>query len=198
MNAGMHDSLIAYFNSQIGSPLTEEEVAIVRATFKPKRLRKHQYLLQEGEVCKFGGFVTKGAMKTYTVDENGKEDILGLYIENWWVGDRESFLNGTPTPYNIDAFEDTELLLFGNEDGWQQLMGARFMQELMRILTERQALQLLKRVHTTKTMTAEMRLADLERTYPEFLQRFPQHIIASYLGMTKETLSRIRAQSAKR
>jgi CRP-like cAMP-binding protein len=194
----MHERLITYINAQLDTPLSEAEIAIVQTYFKPRRLRKHQYLLQAGEVCKFAGFVTKGALKLYTVDENGKEDILGLYLENWWVGDRESFLHQTPSPFYIDAFEASEILVVSTDDNWQELFDHRFMQELMRLLTERQALQLLKRVHTTKTMTAEMRLTDLERNYPEFLQRFPQHIIASYLGMTKETLSRIRAGGAKK
>lgn len=194
----MHEKLVEYIEDRLAKKLTDEDIDLIRNAFAYKKLRKHQYLLQEGEVCKTAGFIISGALKQYTVDESGKEDILGLYIENWWAGDRESFMNGTPSPYFIDAFEETEMLVVVKDSFFQKLGEQRFMTDLMRSLTEKQSLQLLKRVHTTKTMTAERRLADLEKTYPEFLQRFPQHIIASYLGMTKETLSRIRGNYQKK
>ncbi len=194
----MYDELIAYINSQLSSELTEEEIALIKKTFKLKKLRKHQFLLQEGEVCQLAGFVVKGALKQYTVDENGKEDILGLYIENWWAGDRESYSKGTPSPFYIDAFEATEIMAVSAEDFTNYLSDQRFISELIRTLSERQSMQLLKRVYAAKTLSAEDRLADLEKNYPEFFQRFPQHIIASYLGMTKETLSRIRANSHRK
>lgn len=193
----MHDSLIAYFNNHLPNPLTEDDKAVIRQTFIHKRLRRRQFLLEEGEVCKYVGFVVRGALKQYTVDDAGKENVLGLFIENWWAGDRESFSNDTPSPYFIEAVEDTDMLVTPKDVAMKVLTKQTFMNDLMRILTERQALQLLKRVHATKTYTAELRLADLEKNYPEFLQRFPQHIIASYLGMTKETLSRIRGNASR-
>lgn len=194
----MYESLIKYINSQLPTELSEDEIALIKSTFVPKKLRKHQFLLQEGEVCKIAGFIVKGALKQYVVDETGKENILGLFIENWWAGDRESFSKDTPSPYFIDAFEPTEILIISKSDFENTLQNQPFMKDLYRILTERQALQLLKRVYSTKTLTAEQRLADFEKNYPAFMQRFPQHIIASYLGMTKETLSRVRANAIKK
>ena len=194
----MYEVLIQHINTYLDKKLSEEEIMIIKDTFKPKKLRKHQYFLQEGEICKSAGFIVKGALKQYIVDETGKENILGLYLDNWWVGDRESFNENLPSPYYIDAFEETELLIVTKDEGLDKLEKQPFMIEFMRILIEKQALKLLKRVHSTKTYTAEQRLAELEKSYPEFLQRFPQHIIASYLGMTKETLSRIRANSLKK
>jgi len=194
----MYDVLIRHINTHLDKKLSEEEIMIIKDTFKPKKLRKHQYFLQEGEICKVAGFIVKGALKQYVVDEAGKENILGLYVDNWWVGDRESFNENVPSPYYIDAFEESELLVVTKDDTLDKLEKQPFMTEFIRTLTEKQALKLLKRVHSTKTYTAEQRLAELEKNYPEFLQRFPQHIIASYLGMTKETLSRIRANSMKK
>lgn len=194
----MHAPLITYLNTLLTTGLTAQEAELIQDVFKPKKIRKHQYLLQEGEVCKTAGFLVKGAMKQYTVDNAGKENILGLYLENWWVGDRESFSNDTPSTYFIDAFEESEMLLISKADYIQHLSKQSFMTELLKTLSERQALQLLKRVHSAKTLSAEQRLTELEKTYPEFLQRFPQHIIASYLGMTKETLSRIRKNAARK
>lgn len=194
----MHDNLIAYINSKLSTKLTEEESNLLVSVFKPKKFRKHQYLLQEGEVCNFAGFIVKGAFKQYTVDKTGKENILGLYIENWWVGDRESFMIGTPSPYFIDAFEDVDMLMVNREDFINKLSRQPFITEMIKELTEKQSFNLIKRVQAAHTLTAEERYDDFQKRFPEFIQRFPQHIIASYLGMTKETLSRIRAGSGKK
>src|SRR3954454_24747884 len=107
----MHNSLLEYINQRATSPLTSDEVALVKATFQPKNLRKKQYFLQEGTVCKYVGFIVKGAMRQYSVDDKGVEHIVQLFIENYWASDRESAAMHTPSKYNIDAWEDTELLV---------------------------------------------------------------------------------------
>lgn len=193
----MYESLLKYLNQMLNHPLSEEEISLIKETFTLKKIRKHKLFLEEGDVCKMAGFIIKGSLKQYTVDETGKENILNLYIENWWVGDRESYMNNTPSPYFIEAFEDTEVLIVSQEVFLEKLQSQDFIQELSQKLSTNQAFKLLKRVHSSKTLSAEERLSELEQTYPEFLQRFPQHVIASYLGMTKETLSRIRNNFAK-
>lgn len=194
----MHEALITYINSKLTTKLSEDDSDLLASVFKPKKIRKHQFLLQEGDVCKFAGFIVKGAFKQYTVDKTGKENILGLYIENWWVGDRESFMIGTPSPYFIDAFEDVDVLIVNREDFINKLSRQPFINEMIKVLTEKQSFNLIKRVQAAQTLTAEERYEDFQKRFPEFMQRFPQHIIASYLGMTKETLSRIRAGSIKK
>lgn len=193
----MHDRLINYINSYLVTKLTPGEEKIVQSTFKPKKVRKHQFILQEGDICKTAGFVVKGALRQYTVDETGRENILVLCVENWWAGDRESFMKETPTPYFIDALEDTDILILQRQDA-DAIQKLPFMNKLGLVLAERQAVSLLKRIHAANTLTAEQRLAELEKSHPEFLQRFPQHIIASYLGMTKETLSRIKGNATRK
>ena len=107
----MYDSLIKYFNSYSSKPLTGDEIDLIQSPFTPKKFRKRQYFLQEGEVCKYTAFVIKGAMRQYRVDDKGEEHIIKLYIENWWANDRESFMNQTSSNYFIDAWEDTDALL---------------------------------------------------------------------------------------
>ncbi len=194
----MIDQLIHHINSRIDNQLTQSDINLLSEVFHAKKLRKHQYLIQSGDVCKIAAFVVKGALKKYTIDNSGKENILELYIENWWAGDKESFMIGTPTPYYIDAYEDTELLILSKDDYTNKLSKMHFILELNNVLTERQSYQLMKRLHSSQTLSAEEKLEQLQNTYPEFIQRFPQHIIASYLGMTKETLSRIRKNSLKK
>ncbi len=194
----MIGKLIQHINSKIDNKLTESDIQLLSDVFHLKKIRKHQFFIQSGDVCKIAGFLVKGAMKKYTIDNSGKENILELYIENWWAGDKESFMIGTPTPYYIDAFENTELLVITKDDFFNKLNKLSFFADFNRVLTERQSFQLMKRVHSSQTFTAEQKLEQLQNTYPEFFQRFPQHIIASYLGMTKETLSRIRSNALKK
>lgn len=195
----MHPSLINYITQHSSIPLTAQDLELIDQAFVPKKLRKRQFLLQEGEVCKYIAFIVRGATRQYTVDEKGNEHVLNLCIENWWTSDRESFHNGTPSIYNIDAWEESELLLLPKANGWYEKVNMipafaetrKKMDELHSVATQR-------RLHTIINNTAEVRYEELIERYPAFLQRFPQHIIASYLGITKETLSRIRNQAIKK
>jgi CRP-like cAMP-binding protein len=194
----MHEPLIKYINSFATTPLTSNEAELIKNTFEYKKIRKRQYLLQEGGVCKYAAFIVKGAMRQYSVDDKGLEHIVRLSIENWWAVDRESYVMLTPSSYNIDAWEDTDALLGTRADLLILSNNIPAFRETTRKLDERHAFASQKRLNAAISMTAEQRYSDLEKNYPEFLQRFPQHVIASYLGITKETLSRIRNQASKK
>jgi CRP-like cAMP-binding protein len=99
----MYEPLVKYINSYTTTPLTNNQANLIEKTFVPKKFRKRQYFLQEGQVCKYAAFIVKGAMRQYSVDDKGIEHIVNLYIENWWAVDRESFVMLTPSIYNIDA-----------------------------------------------------------------------------------------------
>jgi CRP-like cAMP-binding protein len=193
----MHDRLIEYINQYALSLLKDHEMETIKRIFVPKKLRKRQYFLQGGEVCKYYGFVVKGAMRQYSVDEKGNEHIVQLSIENWWVGDRESFTMLTPSLYFIDAWEETELLTLTQAD-LPVLDEIPAFLEMKAKMDENHHIALQKRVNASISLSAEKRYEALAQMYPEFLQRFPQHIIASYLGITKETLSRVRGSSKKK
>ena len=194
----MHEPLIKYINSFTITPLTTNQVEVIENTFVYKKIRKRQYLLQEGEVCKYAAFIVKGAMRQYTIDDKGIEHIFRLSIENWWAVDRESYVMLTPSPYNIDAWEDTDALLGTRADLLILSNNIPAFREMTRKLDERHAFASQKRLNAAISMTAEQSYSNLVNTYPEFLQRFPQHVIASYLGITKETLSRVRNQPLKK
>jgi len=136
-------------------------------------------------------------MRQYSVDDKGVEHIVRLYIENWWASDRESYINLTPSKYNIDAWEDSEVLLLTKADFINHLSKIPAVNETMRKMDENFAIATQNRLASI-SLSAEERYIELIKTYPEFIQRFPQHIIASYLGITKETLSRVRNQAMKR
>jgi len=194
----MHELLFQYIKLHSKTTLTEEEVERIKNVFVPKKIRKRQYFLQEGQVCKYFGFIVKGAMRQYSIDDKGREHIIRLSIENWWVGDRESFIMLTPSAYNIDAWEETELLAATRADFLDQLNPIPAINEMSRMLDENYAFATQKRLNAAISLSAEKRYSQLAESYPEFLQRFPQHIIASYLGISAESLSRIRHQSTKK
>src|SRR6187431_808053 len=105
----MYEVLFENISKKIS--LTKEEKELLQTFFIPKKLRKKQYLLQEGDVAKYLAFVEKGMLRSYTVDEKGTEHIVDFAFEGWWIGDQFSYLSGKPSAYNIDALEDCELLL---------------------------------------------------------------------------------------
>jgi len=192
----MHKNLLTYINQYSNLPLTSEEEALIEATFNPKTQKK-QYFCQEGDVCKYVGFIVKGAMRQYSVDEKGVEHIVHLYIENYWAGDRESSIMLTPSNYNIDAWEDTEMLIITRAEMMDLMEKIPALVKMIRLMDERNAIANQRRLSSTISNTAEKRYEEFADNHPQFIQRFPQHIIASFLGITKETLSRIRKQAMK-
>jgi len=193
----MHDSLIKYFNSYTTTPLNEGEIELIESVFQSKKFRKRQYFLQEGDVCRYTAFIVKGAMRQYTVDDRGEEHIVRLTIENWWATDRESLMKQTPSIYFIDAWEDTEALLVTKAAFFDLIDHIPTLSEWMRNIDVNFAIASQRRLNAAISLSAEERYHDLEKNYPEFLQRFPQHIIASYLGIKRESLSRIRSRNVK-
>ncbi|MDF7815883.1 Crp/Fnr family transcriptional regulator [Hymenobacter sp. YC55] len=190
-------ALRTHIENYTSTTLSDNDFALVAAAFTPKRLRRRQYLLQEGEVCKYFAFVLEGALRQYSVNNKGVEHILHFAVENWWIGDRESFVMLTPSPYNIDALEDSHLLLITHPQLQELMLTVPAMTRLVRELDQRNFIATQRRLHASFGSTAEERYAELQQQHPDFLQRFPQHMIASYLGVTAETLSRVRQKATR-
>jgi len=178
--------------------LIEEEKQLMQIFFTQKKLRKKQYLLQEGDVCKYTAFVNKGILRSYHVDEKGNEHIVQFALEDWWIADIYSFLTGEPSTCNIDALEDTEVLLITKAAQDEMVLQIPKMERYLRLLMQSSLIALQRRLISTLNFTAEDKYLQLIATYPSIVQRVPQHYIASYLGITPETLSRIRRQIAMR
>lgn len=190
----MFELLYKKFNAIIS--LTEEEFNYCRSSFVPKKLRKRQYLLQAGDVCRYQAFVAKGMLRSYTTDEKGAEHILQFASEGWWIADLSSHLTGEPSLFNIEALEEAELLLL-SKPHWEQLMQTvPKLEHYFRILIQNHLIATQKRLMQSLTETAEEKYVQFTHTYPECLQRVPLHMIASYLGVSRETLSRLRKNMA--
>jgi CRP-like cAMP-binding protein len=172
--------------------LTREEFARFQALFVIKKLRKRQYFLQESDVSKYQAFVVKGLLRSYTVDEKGSEHILQFASEGWWMADLSSYLTNEPSFLNIDALEDAELLLL-TKSNWQQAMKEiPALEHYFRIIIQNHLVSTQKRLLQSLSETAEEKYNRFLATYPECVQRVPQHMVASYVGVSRETLSRIR------
>ena len=175
--------------------LTEEEKKISRSFFIPKNLRRKQYLLQEGDVCKHVAFVEKGLLRSFAVDDKGHEHITQFAFEGWWIADQVSFLTGEPSEYNIEAIEDCELLLFTKQAEDEMLESIPKFERYFRILLQNNLIATQKRLASSLSLSAEERYTEFIGTCPKTPpQRIPQHMLASYLGISPETLSRIRKQ----
>ena len=194
----MFEALLKYINTYASTPLSTSEFESIKAAFIPKKLKKRHYFLQEGDLCKYFAFIVKGAMRQYLVDEKGVEHIVHLGIENWWVGDRESWVMHSPSNYYIEACEDCELLLITRYDTLRLMKEFTAFGEMVRRMDDRSNIATQKRIATYICLTAEKRYIDFTHSHPDLLKRFPLHIIASYLGITKDTLSRVRTQLLKK
>ena len=194
----MLGALHKYITTSTSRPLSKSELELINSAFTPKKLKRKQFLLQEGDVCKTFAFIVKGAMRQYLVDEKGVEHIVHLGVETWWMGDRESWVMLKPSIYNIDAWEDTEMLLITRSDTQKLVRQIPIFNELVLGMDERNNIATQKRITSSISLTAQKRYTDFIADHPDFLQRFPQHIIASYLGITKDTLSRVRKQAHKK
>ncbi len=191
----MFELLFQKFDEKIN--LTEEEKQLSRSFFIPKKLRKRQYLLQQGDVCKYVAFVEKGLLRSYTVNDRGTEHITQFAFEGWWIADQFSFLTGEPSEYNIEAMEDCELLLLTKRAEEEMLEKIPKLERYFRILLQNSLIATQKRLASSLSQTAEERYNELIKACPETLpHRIPQHMMASFLGITPETLSRIRRQVA--
>lgn len=188
----MHETLLEYIRERSQTPLTGDDIALIEKAFIPKRFKKKEFLLQEGEICKCLFFIVKGAIRQYSVDDKGGEQILNLGIENWWTGDRESFHKEVPTIYNIDAWEETDALLL-SKLYYYEVNAMTAFTEMRVMLDDNQHFANQRRLKMSISHTADERYHDFLKSNPLLVQRFPQHIIASYLGVTKETISRIRS-----
>lgn len=183
-----------YIDAGISTPVSDADFIRICAAFTPKKLKKRAFLLRAGEVCKHFAFVLTGALRLYSVDDKGGEHVLTLGVENWWVGDRESCVLLVPSRYYIDALEDASLLLITHAQMQELLRTVPAMAELMQGLDRRHATATQRRLEAAISCTAEERYLAFLAQYPGFVHRFPQHLIASYLGILPETLSRIRTR----
>ena len=192
----MHiESLISYFDNHL--TLTDEEKQAVRKSFSEKRVKRRQFILHEGDVCKLNTFVVEGCFKLYMLDKNGKEHNLQFAIENWWIGDIASFHSEEPSRLNVEAIENSIILQIKKEDQMRLFVDYPKFNRIFRVFTENALVSYQRRVLQNISSTAEERYIDFVNRYPDFFNRISNVQIASFLGITPEFLGTIRKKLSK-
>lgn len=190
----MFELLFSHLEEKV--TLSDKEKQDISGFFTYKKIRRKQYILQEGDICKSYVFITKGLLKSYRLDEKGNEHITVFGWEGWWISDFKSFLKQQPATLFIDAVEDTELLVISREDYEQLTLAVPIMNRYFRILYENSLITKDERLISQNSYTAEEKFQRLMNYNPEIIHRVPQHLVASYLGLAPATLSRIRKRLA--
>jgi len=191
----MFEVLFEHISKKI--TLTKEEEDKLKPFFIPKKYRKRQYMLQQGDICKYIAFVEKGMLRSYQVDDKGNEHVIQFAPEGWWIADNYSFLTGNLSNYDIDVLEDAEVLLITQASMEEMLQTIPVMERYMRILMQNSLISMQSRIACTLGSNAEERYRGVLKALPNIAQRVPQHMLASFLGITPETLSRVRKQLLK-
>ncbi len=177
--------------------MSEEDFDYGTTLMIPKKLRKRQYLLQAGDVCKCAAFVSRGCLRLYSLDDQGKEHIQNFAVEGWWITDSVSYQSQEPAANNIDALEDSELLLIDRKTQEKLVAAVPKWGEYLRLQLESIIKDALIRISDFVSLSSEERYKNFLRTSPDLAQRVPLHQIASYLGITPQSLSRIRREVTK-
>lgn len=191
----MHvQKLIEHLNSYLPLSKEEQDEVVDRSTLH--QLKRRQFLLAPGEICKHYNFVVAGALKMYKVDDAAKEHNLVFAIENEWIVDIGSFHDNKPSQLYIEAIEPSHVVRIAKPDLLHFYTHFEKFNRTFRVIIEDQYVELQKRLLQTISTTAEERYVQFMKNYPHLINRLPSTQIASYLGITPEFLSRIRSQMA--
>jgi len=174
--------------------LTEQEEVLLISKIKKRKYLRNQYLVQQGDVCNTVSLVISGCLKTFYVDNQGNEHVVLFAIEDWWSADLGSFITQTPADFNVQCIEDTILFQFTYEDLNYLYVEIPKLERFFRVLVEKALVSTQKRIIRNFSLTAKERYLKFREIYPKMDQRVPQYLIASYLGITKEFLSKIKSQ----
>lgn len=172
------------------TPLTDSEFDYILSHFTTKKLKKHQFLLQEGDHVLNDCFVVKGLLKAYHIDHEGKEYIMQFAMEDWWVTDYQAYFSQTKATLNIDCIEEVELLCLSLQNRDKICADLHKIEHFFRRKSNLGYVALQRRILSLLNSNAKERYEQLLLNYPNLFQRVPKTLIASYLGVSRETLSR--------
>ena len=175
--------------------LTDAEFEYILSHFETKKTKKHQFVVQEGQLVEYDFFVLQGCLKSYLTDTNGKEHIIQFGLPDWWITDYEAYYYHTKATVSIDCIEDCELLCLSIANREKLCAEMHKVEHFFRKKTNRRNVALQQRILLLMSATAKERYDQLLKQYPELLQKVPKRLIAQYLGVTRETLSRLDASA---
>ncbi|OIQ22582.1 MAG: cyclic nucleotide-binding protein [Flavobacterium sp. MedPE-SWcel] len=188
----MFSEIIAHICNYI--TLTEEDVRELTDTLQIKEVNKKEHLLKAGEVCCNNYFIIKGCFRLYLITDKGAEQIVQFGIENWWITDYVSLKSGKPSEFYLQATEDAQVVVLNKAIEEELFAKIPQLERYFRLVLERAYSAQLIRIHYIFNLTGEEQYKIFNGEFPEFVQRVPQYMLASFLGITPESLSRLRAK----
>ncbi|KFF04092.1 Crp/Fnr family transcriptional regulator [Flavobacterium reichenbachii] len=186
----MYDIFFNHLEKKI--QLNESEKELIKSFFLPKKLKKRQFLVVEGHPCTFMAFVSKGLLKAYNIDEKGNEHINQFAPEGWWTSDMNSFFSEEISFYSIDAMEDSDILVITSTDFENLTLQIPIMDRYFRLLFQNSLITKERRLISSNTHNAEEKYRHILKNNADLIKRVPQNLLASYLGLSAETLSRLK------
>ena len=178
--------------------ISDENLEKFSNAFTLQKVAKKEFLLKEGEICQFEGFVTGGCFKVFHSDQDGTEHTLYFAIEDWWVADVDSFTNSKPSQLNIQALENSEVLLISKQNKEKLYQEIPEIEKLFRIMSQKNLVAVQRRMIDNLSKTADQRYLDFLAKYPKITQRLTNIQIAAYLGVSPEFVSKIRRKITKK
>jgi CRP-like cAMP-binding protein len=186
----MTESLKKHIRTYI--EISDEKLEKYCSAFRIQKIKKKDFLLKEGDICEAEGFVLSGCFKVFRTDKNADEQILYFGVEDWWISDIDSFINQIPSQLNIQAIEDSEILLISKEDKERLYREIPEIERLMRLKFQMSIIALQRRIVDNLSKPSDERYQDFLKEYPKTAHRLTNIQIAAYLGVTPEFISRIR------
>ena len=190
------DNIETYLSEILEIP--KDAITTCSGFYVSKKVAKNEYLLKEGEICLDTFFVEKGLLRMFSLDKNGKEHVIQFAPENWLISDRSSLNFNEKSKFYIEAIEDTEVFILGNDFFTKMIENYPHIAERNDLLLQKHIRNLQNRVNSLLADTAEERYMNFIKMYPDILLRVPQWMVASYLGITPESLSRVRKELARK
>ena len=190
------DNIETYLSEILEIP--KDAITTCSGFYVSKKVAKNEFLLREGEICLETFFVEKGLLRMFSLDKNGKEHVIQFAPENWLISDRSSLNFNEKSKFYIEAIEDTEVFILGNDFFTKMIENYPHIAERNDLLLQKHIRNLQNRVNSLLADTAEERYMNFIKMYPDILLRVPQWMVASYLGITPESLSRVRKELARK
>jgi len=191
----MFDVFEKYLRQKVN--ISDADLEIVRTGCIIKKIRKGQSILHEGEVWSITCFIAAGCFRLYRTDQNGVDHTARFGVENWWISDQESYNNDRPSEYNIEALAASTVIVW-KKKVWSELLETSLaMRKFNEQLLARGYEASQRRIFSLISYSATEKYTEFQKTYPSVFNQVPLHMVASYLGISRETLSRIRKDYSK-
>lgn len=175
-------------------PLSDDEASLLLDSIHFKIVNSKAFLLQAGQVCGGNYFIVNGCFRMYLNTDYGTEQIIQFGIDNWWIADYTSFEQQRPSDRFIQAVEKSSVIVMEKKEQDVLFQKLPQLERYFRIVFQRAYTAQLNRIHFMLNLSGEERYYHFHNSFPDFVQRVPQYMLASYLGFTPEFLSKVRAK----